>query len=1027
MQNKGVITVFAILLALASLYQLSFTFVTWGIKSDAAEYAKGDFKKERAYLDSVEAKKAYPILGFTYSECEKREMNLGLDLKGGMNVILEVSVVDLIKNMSNNPNDSTFKAIIKLAREKQKSAQDDFVTLFYQAFKEITKDKAELAAFFQTEEMQDRINIGTPDDKVLEVLREEAKDAIDNSLNVLRSRIDRFGVVQPTIQKLDGNTGRILIELPGIKDPARVRKLLQGTADLQFWETYYFTDIYSYFTKADTKLKEILAYKKDNTSVKDTVEKDTTNSNDTIKVKDTTKKNELTELLANDSTKKPEDLLNLNKDSINSEIAKQKGFEEYKKEHPLFAVLNPNINRENMPIQSAAVGYAHLRDTAKVNELLNLKQIKNIFPRELSFSWEVKPFEIKGEPYFNLVALKSKKLGKPALSGDVVTNARERTDNTTGNWEITMSMNAVGASKWAKITKENINKQVAIVLDGYVYSFPVVNGEITGGSSSISGHFTHEEAKDLANILKSGKLKAPAKIIEDEVVGASLGQESINNSMISFAVAFIIVLIYMIFFYNSAGVVANIALITNLFFIFGVLASLGAVLTLPGIAGIVLTIGMSVDANVLIFERVKEEMQLGKGMKLAVSDGYKNAYSAIIDANITTLITGIVLYIFGHGPIKGFATTLIIGILTSLFAAIFITRLIFVARFEKNKSVKFFTKMTENAFKNTKILFIEKRKIAYVISGILIVVGLSSLFTKGLNLGVDFKGGRTYVVRFENDVNALEVAKGLKPQFESSPEVKIYGRSNQVKIVTKYMIESDAVNADSIVEAKLFTGVKQFLPKDTKKVDFLQKNLQASRKVGPTIADDIYFASILAIIFSLTAIFLYIFVRFRNWQFGLGALVALMHDVLIVMGIFSLLSGILPFSLEINQAFIAAILTVVGYSVNDTVVVFDRIREYLANTRTKERRVIYNEALNSTLSRTVSTSLSTFVVLLSIFLFGGESIRGFVFALLVGVVVGTYSSLFVATPVVFDTVKKESVKANEVKKNRDYRKKNKNA
>ena len=1013
MQNKGVITFLAVLLAVASIYQLSFTYATWRIKTQAREYAKGDLNKERNYLDSVASIKAYPFPAYTFKECQDRELNLGLDLKGGMNVMLEVSVADLIVNLSDNNQNPTFKKAIQLAKERQAKTQSDFITLFYEAFTEVDPN-AQLSAIFGTYSMKDRIKHGTSDADVLKVLRQEANDAIDNSLNVLRSRIDKFGVVQPSIQKLEGNSGRILIELPGVKEPKRVRKLLQGTANLQFWETYYYPEVYSYFMKANERLKELKALKSEIKS--DTLTNDSVKKEELLLNVDTTKNDTtLQESLLGDSLNNDNPLL----DKTNNDLTKKEGFDEYKKNYPLFAVLIPYLDKRNQPINSAAVGFAHMKDTAEVNKILNIKQIKSIFPKEMRLRWEVKAFDEKGE-LFKLIALKAKRAGKPALEGDVVVNAREQTDPVSGEWEVSMSMNAEGSQKWALITKENIGRQIAIVLDDNVYSYPVVNSEIRGGSSSISGHFSQEEAKDLSNILKSGKLQAPALIIEEQVVGPSLGQQAVNHGMVSFIFAFILILIYMVFFYKTAGYIANIALISNIFLIFGVLASLHAVLTLPGIAGIVLTIGMSVDANVLIYERIKEELALGKGLKLAVQDGYKNAYSAIIDSNLTTLITGIILFVFGHGPIKGFATTLIIGILTSLFSAIFITRLVFTARLTKNKTTEFYTKFTKNAFKNTKIDFIGKRKIFYLISASVIILGLVSLFTNGLNYGVDFKGGRTFVVKFDKPVNTQDIAANLKVVFGEAPEVKTYGTSDQVKIITKFMVNSKAENADNVVEQKLFDGLKPVLGPDVTLEKFLSDYRESSHKVGPTIADDIKVAALWAIFFSLLAIFLYIFIRFRNWQFGLGAIAALGHDVLIVIGLYSLLYNFMPFSLEINQAFIAAILTVVGYSVNDTVVVFDRIREYLKFSKTRDKKLLYNDALNSTLSRTFNTSVSTFIVLLAIFIFGGEAIQGFVFALLIGIVVGTYSSLFIATPVVFDSVKHKKVESVSKQKNREY-------
>ncbi len=1021
MQNKGVITFLAILLAAASIYQLSFTYATWRIKKQAREYAKGDLNKERNYLDSVASEQAYPFPAYTFKECQDRELNLGLDLKGGMNVMLEVSVADLIVNLADGNRDTTFRKAIKIAKEREATSQSDFITLFYEAFKKIDPN-AQLSAIFGTYSLKDRIKHGTSDQDVLKVLREEAKDAIDNTLNVLRSRIDKFGVVQPSIQKIEGNSGRILIELPGVKNPKRVRKLLQGTANLQFWETYYYPDIYSYFMKANERLKEIYALNKEISA--DTLKNEKAKNDNLLLKTDTVKADTtLQESLLGDTTDNVNPLL----EKSNNELSKKEGFSEYQKKYPLFAVLVPYLDKRNQPINSAAVGFAHMKDTAEVDRILAMKQIKSIFPKEMRLKWAEKAFDKKGE-LFKLYALKAKRAGKPALEGDVVVNAREQTDPVTGQWEVSMNMNAEGAQKWALITKENIGRQIAIVLDNYVYSSPVVNAEIKGGSSSISGHFSQEEAKDLANILKSGKLQAPALIIEEQVVGPSLGQQAVNHGMLSFIFAFLLILVYMIFFYKTAGYIADVALLANIFLIFGVLASLHAVLTLPGIAGIVLTIGMSVDANVLIYERIKEELALGKGLKLAVQDGYKNAYSAIIDSNLTTLITGIILFIFGHGPIKGFATTLIIGILTSLFSAIFITRLIFTSRLAKNKKTEFYTRFTKNAFKNTKIDFIGKRKIFYVISGTIIILGLGSLFTNGLNYGVDFKGGRTFVVKFHHPVVTQDIANDLKVLFGEAPEVKTYGTSDQVKIITKFMVNNKSQDADNIVEQKLYEGLKPVIGPDVTLDEFLSDYRESSHKVGPTIADDIKVAALWAIVFSLIAIFLYIFIRFRNWQFGLGAIAALAHDVLIVIGLFSLLYNFMPFSLEVNQAFVAAILTVVGYSVNDTVVVFDRIREYLQFSKTREKKILYNNALNSTLSRTFNTSMSTFIVLLAIFIFGGEAIQGFVFALLLGIVVGTYSSLFIATPIVYDSVRHKVTESVSKKKNREYlgsKKKNK--
>ncbi len=1037
MQNKGAITVFAILLAIASIYQLSFTYVSSRVKSKAEKYAftkhyestlpkdiKGEAKSNMiksfrdtvsaayeskvpetalnqytaVYLDSVATLKSY--MTYTFREVQQREVNLGLDLKGGMNVILEVSVADLVRGLSNHSTDPTFVKALQLATERQTNTQDDFITLFYEAFTELDKN-ASLGSIFVTPKFKGQIEVNTPNDEVIKILREEAKDAIDNSLNVLRSRIDRFGVVQPSIQKLEGTGGRILVELPGIKEPERVRKLLQGTANLEFWETFYYTEVYSFFLEADKKLLELNNAEKGITKDTTTLLPDVAVA-DTLKTDTTSTESKL--LALNDTTKKSGLLDNTLPDTLTNKPKES--------EHPLFDVLKPAFNNQGQPVKSAAIGYAHHKDTAKVNAILKKKQIKAIFPREMHFAWEVKPFD-KNEELYQLVALRAKS-DKPVLEGDVITNASEETDNTTGEWQVSMSMDSKGSSRWARITKDNKGRQIAIVLDGVVYSYPVVNNEITGGRSSISGNFSQVEAQDLANILKSGKLPARANIIEEAIVGPSLGKEAVSSGLFSFIIAFILVLIYMVFFYKTAGLVADIALLVNVLLIFGVLASLGAVLTLPGIAGIILTLGMAVDANVIIYERIKEEMFAGKGLKLAISDGYKNAYSAIIDGNVTTLITGFVLYIFGHGPIKGFATTLIIGILTSLFSAIFISRLIFTRYLDRNKEISFFSEFTKSVFRNASYDFIGKRKVAYVISGILILGGLISMFTQGLNFGIDFKGGRTYIVKFDAPVQTSDVAAKLKLTFGEAPEVKTYGESNQVKITTKYLIDSKDENADELVEAKLFDGLKPIIGKeDLKKEEFMKTYRQSSQKVGPTIADDIKVAAIWSIVFALLAIFLYIFARFRNWQFGLGAVAALAHDALIVIGLFSILYSILPFTMEIDQAFIAAILTVIGYSVNDTVIIFDRIREYLKLKKNTDRKATYNAALNSTLGRTLNTAGSTLITLIAIFIFGGDVIRGFVFALLIGITVGTYSSLFVATPIVFDSVSEEKLKAKQ--------------
>jgi SecD/SecF fusion protein len=980
MQNKSFISLFALVFAIVCLYQLSFTWIAQGVEKDAVEYSNGDEFKEKAYLDSISSEPIYNIgvKNYTYNECKSREINLGLDLKGGMNVTLEVSVVDVIRAMSNYNKDEAFNSAINLAVNKQLDSQDDFVTLFAQSFTELNPE-GKLASIFYTPELKDKINSTSTNDEVMGVIRTEVEDAIDRSFNILRSRIDRFGVSQPNIQRLEGS-GRILVELPGVKDPERVRKLLQGTAQLEFWETYENAEILGAIDQINTFLKS------------------------QVELEDTIADSE--EIVEN--TEFEEDFnsdLSIDELSTNSEASSDTAAmtaEQFSRENPLYAVLFPNLNQSNQPNEGPVCGISSVKDTAAVNAFLKMDEVKNILPRDVRFSWTVKPYDPEGK-FVQLVALRvTSRDGKAAMEGDVVTDARTDFGQFNGSPEVSMAMNAEGARMWKRLTADNIGKSVAIVLDDYVYSFPTVQSEISGGRSQITGNFTINEANDLSNILKSGKLPAPARIIEEAIVGPSLGQEAIDSGLRSFIIALSIVLLYMMFYYSFAGLVSNIALLANLFFVFGVLSSLGAVLTLPGIAGIVLTIGMSVDANVLIYERIREELMNGKGLKLAVSDGYKNAYSSIIDANVTTLLTGIVLYIFGSGPIKGFATTLVIGILTSLFSAIFLTRLIFHWRLEKKGVASFDNSITRGAFKNTAIDFIGKRKIFYGISSLIILIGIGSLITKKLNYGVDFKGGRTFVVRFDEPVDNEAIRNSLANYFiddsglKMYPEVKTFGDNNQVKITTKYLIDSKELSADAIVSGKLDDGL----------VSIGDYEVMSSQKVGPTIADDIKVSALWSIMFSLLIIFLYILLRFRKWQFSLGAVAAVFHDVLIVLSIFSLFYGVLPFSLEIDQAFIAALLTIIGYSLNDTVVVFDRIREHMNIFKKKEFNSLVNNALNSTLSRTVNTSLTTFFVLLVIFLFGGEVIRGFMFALMVGVIVGTYSSLFVASPIMVDTVKK---------------------
>ncbi|MDD4746752.1 MAG: protein translocase subunit SecDF [Salinivirgaceae bacterium] len=1038
MRNKGAIKFVAIALALVCVYQLSFTYFAANVRKQAKIYATDennvfDKTKEAVYLDSIASETVYSfffIRDFNYRECQEREINLGLDLKGGMNVVLQVAVEDVIVALSENSQDSVFKESIKLAKKLQRNSQDDFVKLFGQAFAEIAPN-GQLAAIFATKNLRDKVSLNSSNDDVLKTLKKETQSAIDNSFNILRNRIDRFGVAQPNIQPLETD-GQILVELPGIKNPERVKKLLQGTANLEFWETYSNSEVHQYLIQANQKMRELSAAKESITSSKES-EKTAETKVDKVAEEESVK----------DSLEDKKSLL----DDVDTTIVdSEQEFDavKWKKENPLFAILNPRVSQDGTISEGAAVGYAHKKDTAEVNHILNSDEIQALFPRSLrvKFLWGIKPIDAE-KSVFELVAIKvSNREGLAALSGDAISDAREEFGNNRATAEVSMAMNSEGAKKWARLTKNNIGKQIAIVLDDFVYSYPVVQGEISGGRSSITGNFTVAEAKDLANILKSGKLPAPARIIQEEIVGPSLGLESINKGLWSFALAFLVVLLYMILYYRHAGWIANIALLANVFFILGVLASLGAVLTLPGIAGIVLTMGMSVDANVLIYERIKEEISSGKGMKMAIADGYQNAYSAIIDSNLTSLLTAIILGYFGQGPIYGFAITLGIGILTSLFSAIFITRLVFEFLLDKNKTIKLSSKFTDNLFSNVHIKFIEKRKIAYVISGIVISVGVVSLFTTGLNLGVDFTGGHTYIVRFNEAVTVQDVRDALDNEYGDAPDVKTFGGNNQVKITTKYMIETDyelsaediaeyreisgnkdpelIVEAGDVVEAKLYRGLSSFYT-DFTFTDFVSDEdktigRMSSMKVGPTIADDIKTSAIYAVFFALLVIFLYILIRFSNWQYGLGAVISLSHDVLFILGFYAIFKQIMPFSMEIDQAFIAAILTVVGYSINDTVVVFDRIREYFGLYKSRDRKLLMNQALNSTLSRTVNTSLTTFLVMFSIFIFGGEVIRGFIFAMMLGIIVGTYSSLFVATPIAYDLMKKKFKKIEETKK-----------
>lgn len=1033
MQNKGVIRLFAIVFALACLYQLSFTFIARRVEKDANEFSQGDFDLRQDYLDSIGNQEVYNVLldKFTYNEVKEKEINLGLDLKGGMNVILEVSVKDILKEVANNSENEIFVGSLELADQNAQQSQENYLENFFDAFDKVREEKSSEiklsnAEIFGTKEMNDKLGFNAEDDAVQAELRAQINASVENVYTVLRARIDQFGVVQPNLQRLDDG-GRILVELPGVKDPDRVKSLLQSTAELEFYELYEGAQFLNFIDQANARLRGIVENPNEKPDSDNAEE--ATNEEDPfadLEIETVEEVEEQTDSAMASSDSSGADDFNVADVLDDSEVSDSASAED--QFNPLYEIFAPNYDFQNQQVgRGPVVGFAQVGDTDRVNEYLSYPRVQAILPanmRNTQFMWGAKPNE---SGFVFLYAGKLDRQGKPALSGDVVSDARQDFDEYN-NAIVNMNMNATGAAEWQRITREAAgsestsedNKAVAIVLDKLVYSAPVVENEIPTGSTRISGDFTVEEAQDLANILKAGALPAPARIIQADIVGPSLGQEAIQAGLWSFVIALIIVMLYMIFYYSMAGTASVLALVVNMFFIFGVLASLGAVLTLPGIAGIVLTIGMAVDANVLIYERIREELTQGKGLRLAIEDGYKAAYSSIIDANVTTFLTGVILYAFGTGPIRGFATTLIIGILTSLFCAIFITRLAFQASLDRKKSIAFSTKLTKNAFTKFSINFLQKRRVAYIVSGLIILTGIISLATRSLNYGVDFVGGRTYQVRFDQPVSSAEIQNTLGDFFVNEdgtkvyPEVKTIGEQSQVVITTKYKIDETGTEVEADIKNKLYEGVKAFYANAPSEDVFNSESegdatigIVAERQVGPTIADDIRTSAIWSILFSLIVIFVYILIRFNKWQFSLGAVAAAFHDVLIVLSLFSMLYGFLPFSLEIDQAFIAAILTVIGYSLNDTVVVFDRIREYL-NTHNKKKPMneIVNSALNSTLSRTVNTSLTTFFVLLVIFIFGGDVIRGFMFALLIGVVVGTYSSLFIATPVMIDTLGK---------------------
>lgn len=1013
MQSKGAIRFVAICLILACLWQLSFTLVTsicTRKANAAADKAVAEMQKSaafaeipdvdkayyldsirkieaRRYTDSISTEKIY--FGYTFKSVQNQEINLGLDLKGGMNVMLQVQLEDLVKALAGNNSSPEFQKAVALAKERSVNSKLDFISLFAEAWKEVGGGQR-LAQIFGTYEMRDRIKPESTDEQVISVIRAESESAVANSFNVLRNRIDRFGVTQPSIQKL-GNTGRILVELPGVKEPERVRKLLQGTASLEFWTTFASQEIAPYLEEANAMLAQTLDTEEEAAPV-ESAESD---------------------------------------DLVAQEIKAQGGeadnadVEAYKKANPLFAVLSPSQFRDN-----ACIGLAAAADTALINQYLHMPEVAALFPAEFRPMWSVKPTSyIKNSNIYELVAIKaSSRDGKAPLDGGVVTNARVEYDNRRGGEPgVSMTMNAEGANIWARLTKENIGRQVAIVLDGTVYSYPTVQTEITGGSSSITGNFTIEEATDLANVLNSGKLPAPATIVQEQVVGPSLGAASIHAGLVSFIIAFCLVLLYMVLFYKGAGLVADIALLTNVVLLFGTLSAFGAVLTLPGIAGLVLTMGMAVDANVIIYERIKEELKAGKGLGKAIHDGYANAYSAIIDGQVTTLLTGLVLFFFGSGPIKGFATTLIIGIITSVLTSIFITRLIFDDRVNAGKGVTFETKFTRNFLKNTKINFLSGKKWSYAISGALIVIAIASMCFKGFTFGVDFTGGRTYVVRFDKPVTAEDVRQATNKVFEAaaakddnvsgaSVEVKQFGGDSQMKITTSYKFEDESSAVDTEIEGMLYESLKGFYADDLTLSEFTStldnpNGIISSDKVGASIANDIKRNALISIVLALLVIFGYIAVRFKGWTWGLGGVVSLAHTSVIVIGFFSLFSGILPFNLDVDQTFIAAILTIIGYAINDNVVIFDRIRENLGLHPNEDFRETVNKSLNATLTRTVNTSVSTLLPMLAIAIFGGESIRGLSVALCLGICIGTYASIMIGTPIMYDATMRARKKA----------------
>ena len=985
MQNKGFVKVFAVLLTLACAFYLSFSFVTRYQMNKAAEDPKGSAH----YLDSMQNQKVW--LGiYTLKQCREMEIGLGLDLKGGMNVILEVSVPDVVKALADNKPDEAFNKAVAEAAKLQINSQEDFITLFIREYKKLAPE-GKLAELFATQQLKDKVNTRSTDAEVEKVLREEVSAAVDNSFNVLRTRIDRFGVAQPNIQTLEGKMGRIMVELPGIKEPERVRKLLQGSANLEFWETFEAKDIVPVLASADNRARGLL--NADAPADSAMVEADTTAVAEASAV---SAKDSLAAALKGETA-----------------TASNTNIEELKKEHPLLAVLQ--LNQSGV---GCIVGYADYKDTADVNRILNMKAVKEVMPRDLKLMWGVKASDMdKTGRIFELYAIKStERNGRAPLDGDVVTDAKDEYDQFNKPC-VSMSMNTEGSRRWAALTKKNIGKEIAIVLDGYVYSAPRVNSEITGGNSQITGNFTPEVTKDLANVLKSGKMPAPARIVQEDIVGPSLGQESINQGIVSFIVALIVLMIYMCAMYGFIpGMVANGALFINFFFTLGILSSFQAALTMSGIAGMVLSLGMAVDANVLIYERTKEELRAGKGTKQALAEGYKNAFSAIFDSNLTSIITGIILFNFGTGPIRGFATTLIIGILCSFFSAVFLTRLVYEHFMNKDKwlNLTFTTGISKNLMQNVHYNFMGITKRSFTIWGVIIVVCIISFFVRGLAQSIDFTGGRNFVVQFEQVVQPETVRSLLQPKVgDANVQAIALGTDGKtIRVTTNYRINEDSPTIDAEIEEFLYNALKEgnLLGEGTTLEIFIDRDNRAggsiisSQKVGPSIADDIKTSAVWSVVLALIAIGLYILIRFNNIAFSIGATVALMVDTVLIIGAYSLCYGWMPFSLEIDQTFIGAILTAIGYSINDKVVIFDRVREFIGLYPKRDRTQLFNDSLNTTLCRTINTSLSTLIVLLSIFILGGDSIRSFAFAMILGVVIGTLSSLFVAAPVAYLTM-----------------------